>query len=113
VNAQNRVVGSGFVAPQFVTPQFVQTYPGHGAFAAVTKRDGDVAFADNHHQVNTQATEWVPAFAPVAWSQQVPQPVAFVQPVARPLVVPAPAQVVAPIVAEQDQQKATIIQNKA
>ncbi|KAJ2834058.1 hypothetical protein J3B01_004145 [Coemansia erecta] len=113
VNAQNRVVGSGFVAPQFVTPQFVQTYPGHGAFAAVTKRDGDVVFADNHHLVNTQATEWVPAFAPVAWSQQVPQAVAFVQPVARPLVVPAPAQVVAPIVAEQDQQKATIIQNKA
>ncbi|KAJ2328477.1 hypothetical protein IWW51_001182 [Coemansia sp. RSA 2702] len=111
VNAQSRLVEPGFVAPQFVSAQFAPVYPGHAAQVNVAKRSGDVVFADNHHQVNAQATEFVPAFAPLAWSPVVPQVVPYVQPEYRP-VAPVAAPVVAPVVAEQNGQKATVIQNQ-
>ncbi|KAI9481924.1 hypothetical protein LPJ78_003042 [Coemansia sp. RSA 989] len=123
VNTQAGFVNPGFVAPQFVTPQFAPVYPAHHAVAAITKRDGDVVFAENHHQVNAHATEFVPAFAPVAWPAFVPQQVSFVQPVHRPVEIVAepvhrPVEVVAepviaPVKAEQNGQKATIVQNQA
>ncbi|KAJ2850451.1 hypothetical protein IWW36_001889 [Coemansia brasiliensis] len=125
LNTQAGLVNPGFVAPQFVTPQFAPVYPGHHAVAAVSKRDGDVVFAENHHQVNTRPAEFVPAFAPLAWPAFVPQPVSFVEPsvrpvevavaepVHRPVEVHVAEPVVAPVKAEQNGQKATIVQNQA
>ncbi|KAJ1646308.1 hypothetical protein J3B02_006289 [Coemansia erecta] len=88
-----------FVQPQFSAPFFAQPQFVAGA---VVKRNGDVVFADNHHQIDS----FVPT---VAFAQQaVPvfqhQPVVAIQPIVH--------HAVAPVVAEQNGQKATIVQNQ-
>ncbi|KAJ1880849.1 hypothetical protein H4R99_007059 [Coemansia sp. RSA 1722] len=88
-----------FVQPQFAGPVFTQPQFVAGA---VVRRSGDVVFADNHHQIDTVSG------APVAFAVSgVPvfqhQPVAF-QPIVH--------HAVAPVVAEQNGQKATIVQNQ-
>ncbi|KAJ2778875.1 hypothetical protein H4R18_004335 [Coemansia javaensis] len=108
-----------------------QLGPVSNAFG-VHKRGGDVIFADNHHQVNSQVAAAVPA-APLAYAWPYFQPFvaaaplqyaqpayvqpalvqpAYVQPAyTKPVV--APHVVAQPAHVEATQQKATIIQNKA
>ncbi|KAJ2803906.1 hypothetical protein H4R20_002709 [Coemansia guatemalensis] len=101
---QANFVQPGFVAPAFTAPQFAPAYP-HGAVGAVYRRGGDVVFADNHRQVDTAAANFI-AQPQVPWNAPfVTQSVPFVHTVAQPVAVP--------VAAEQNGQKATVVQNQA
>ncbi|KAJ2084386.1 hypothetical protein H4R24_000016 [Coemansia sp. RSA 988] len=101
--ATNVVPQANFVAPAFAAPQFAPVYP-HGAVGAVFRRGGDVVFADNHHQIDTATASFV-AQPQVPWNAPfLTQAVPFVHPVAQPIGVP--------VRAEQNGQKATIVQNQ-
>ncbi|KAJ2163199.1 hypothetical protein GGF46_000129 [Coemansia sp. RSA 552] len=103
---QPRVVHPGFVAPAFTTPQFAPFYPPRTAAAAATfgKRNGDVVVADNHRQFDSVAGFAGPAFHGV-WNYPPVYPAPFFHAVAQPIGVP--------VAAEQNGQKATIVQNQA
>ncbi|KAJ1820273.1 hypothetical protein LPJ75_000980, partial [Coemansia sp. RSA 2598] len=88
-----------FVQPQFATPVFAQPQFVAGT---VIKRSGDVVFADNHHQIDN-------VVSPVALAGQVVPVIQHPHAVAlQPIVHHA----VAPVFAEQNGQKATIVQNQ-
>ncbi|KAJ2615183.1 hypothetical protein H4S08_001366 [Coemansia sp. RSA 1365] len=97
-------VANGFVAPAFVAPHHIPAYP-HGHIGPVYKRGGDVVFADNHHQINTAANAFV-----------APHHIPWTAPIIAhggPFVHPGPHHVPVPVVAENNGQQATIVQNQA
>ncbi|ORX70434.1 hypothetical protein DL89DRAFT_292124 [Linderina pennispora] len=104
----------GFVHPAFVHPAIV---------GAVYRRSNDVVFANNHHQATVAPGVAalgvaapglaVPQFVQPVFGTAAPQ---FIQPVVQPAFQPVvqPAFQAAPVVAaEQNGQKATVIQNQA
>ncbi|ORX65247.1 hypothetical protein DL89DRAFT_271207 [Linderina pennispora] len=140
VSAAPQVAHPGFVsggfAPAGVSGFAVPGFANNGVVSSVFKRNGDVVFANDHHQASTvvgtafgvAAPQFVqPVFAPV-FVQPVFTP-QFVHPVvaepisasaAAPAVVPEVVAPIAaapvasvPVAAEQNGQKATVIQNQA
>ncbi|KAI9501851.1 hypothetical protein GGI25_000265 [Coemansia spiralis] len=114
------IIQPGFVSPFFAAPQFVAAHPAPVAVTAapVLKRDGDIVFADNHHRVES-ATVVSPAFVPAAAGWAVGTAPEIVTPVVhhvnvQPAVVESVApQAFIPVSAQQNGQKATIVQNQA
>ncbi|KAJ1725491.1 hypothetical protein LPJ53_000306 [Coemansia erecta] len=97
-------VPTRFAQPQFASPFFAQPQFVGGT---VVKRSGDIVFADNHHQVDAVAAAGFVHPGAVVWPVPAGPVVLQHQPIAvQPLAVPAFA-------AEQNGQKATIVQNQA